>query len=465
MLGIELKGRYRIIKALGFGGFGKTYLAEDTHRPGAPYCVVKQLMPLCKDLEFLQMARRLFKMEAETLEKLGKHNQIPQLLAYFEEDEEFYLVEEFIEGHCFKRELTQGKRFPDFEVVDFLKNIAEILDFIHKQGVIHRDIKPSNIIRREQDGRLILIDFGAVKQIQPHLLREQENITLTTLTIAIGTADYAPLEQLAGQPRFNSDIYALGIVGIEARTGILPNQLKRDSQTGKVIWHHLAQVREDLAEILDKMTHPVFVERYQSAIAVLQDLEKLEHSNSAIALSTIPPTNASVTSPLTISPTITFTSPSQTKSHYLVLSAEQHVQIEKILKEFVGPIGPILLQQSLTQVSSAKELVDNLLLHLPQNQHLEFQRRSIASLQKELIVQTQPRVPIPPTLKAQAINDSFVNRCQQELTDLIGPMGTLIVQRTIRSHPQFSLEEFVETLAAKIPNPQKATEFRRRLLS
>jgi len=120
-------------------------------------CVVKQLNLIFKDREFCKL-RRLFRLEAEILEKLGRHAQIPQLLAYFEEDEEFYLVEEFIKGHCLKNELIIGKRFPDFTVVNLLKDILGILAFIHKQGVIHRDIKPGNI-RREQDGRAVLIDW------------------------------------------------------------------------------------------------------------------------------------------------------------------------------------------------------------------------------------------------------------------------------------------------------------------
>lgn len=460
MLARELKGRYRIIKNLGMGGFGKTYIAEDTHRPGSPYCVVKQLNLISKDKDFLQIARRLFSLEAETLEKLGRHAQIPQLLAYFEEEEEFYLVEEFIKGHCFKNELIVGKRFSDFNVVNLLKDILVILAFIHKQGVIHRDIKPGNIIRREQNGQAVLIDFGAVKQIQPHVLREQGNITLTTLTIAIGTADYAPLEQLAGQPSFNSDIYALGIVGIQALTGVPPNQLKRDPQSGAVVWRSQAQVKE-LAEIIDKMTHYMYTERYQSATAVLEDLDKLEGFNAVTSTS--------------IEPTITFPSPGKTVCGNLVLSPEKYSKLEEILREFVGTIGPFLLQQALKQALTVKELVESLSFHLAQHQRTKFENQAMAFLTQpavskqmnsEISSQPQTKGRTSHTSKSQhLLNDSFVNRCEQELINLIGPIGSFLVQKAVKSNPQSSSQEIVEILAADIPNPQKAAEFRYRLLS
>ena len=167
-------------------------------------------MPAHKDEDFLQLAQRLFNTEAETLEKLGRHDQIPQLLAYFQEDKEFYLVQDFIEGHSLRDELL-GKRLPESQVVALLKDILGILDFIHSYGVIHRDIKPSNIIRRKWDGRLVLIDFGAVKQLHTQIADAVEGYT-----IGIGTSGFAPPEQLMGQPGFSSDIYALGIVGIQA---------------------------------------------------------------------------------------------------------------------------------------------------------------------------------------------------------------------------------------------------------
>ncbi|MDZ7962206.1 MAG: CHASE2 domain-containing serine/threonine-protein kinase [Aulosira sp. DedQUE10] len=263
--------RYQISKILGSGGFGCSYLAYDTQRPGNPSCVVKQLMPARRDTKFLEVARRLFKTEAEILEALGRHQQIPELLAYFEENEEFYLVEEYIPGHTLHEELppVQGVKNESI-VIDMLKGVLEVLEFVHEHRVIHRDIKPTNIIRSADDHRLVLIDFGAVKLMQPPNSEQTE-----LATVAIGTRGYAPSEQFAGHPRLCSDIYALGMIAIQALTGIQPQELHPDPETGNIIWRSHAQVSEELAEILDKMVRYHFSDRYQSAIAVLEDLKSI----------------------------------------------------------------------------------------------------------------------------------------------------------------------------------------------
>ncbi len=265
-----LAGRYKINRTLSSGGFGVTFLAQDTQRPGAPQCVVKQLKPARRDEKFLQIARRLFDTEAQILEKLGTHAQIPRLLAHFEERKEFYLVQEFVDGHPLTDELPVDKKLPEAQVVQLLKDVLEVLSFIHEHGVIHRDIKPGNIMRRDHDRQVVLIDFGAVKQIQPQERTDQENVT-----VAIGTRGYAPPEQYAGHPTISSDIYALGMIGIQALTGIPPYRLELSPETGDVSWHHLANVREEVAQIIDQMVRYNFPARYQSAPAVLEDLRRI----------------------------------------------------------------------------------------------------------------------------------------------------------------------------------------------
>jgi serine/threonine protein kinase len=158
----------------------------------------------------LQAAKRLFNREAEVLYQLGNHNQIPRLFAHFEEEQEFYLVQEFIEGHELRQELPVGKKLSENFVIALLKEVLEILAFVHQQNVIHRDIKPSNLVRRKQDGKLVLIDFGAVKQFGTQVINSQG---ATSFTIAIGSPGYMPNEQIAGKPRFSSDIYAVGMLG------------------------------------------------------------------------------------------------------------------------------------------------------------------------------------------------------------------------------------------------------------
>ncbi|MFS0516549.1 CHASE2 domain-containing protein [Nostoc sp. UIC 10607] len=266
-----LSGRYKISQTLGAGGFGRTYLAQDTQRPGNPICVVKKLMPARQDTRFLQVARRLFNSEAEILQSLGRHHQIPELLAYFEDDQEFYLIQQYIEGHTLSEELppVQNVQNESF-VIEMLKQVLEVLEFVHQHRVIHRDIKPTNIIRCAQDNRLVLIDFGAVKLMQPPSSEQTE-----LATVAIGTRGYAPPEQFAGHPRLCSDIYALGMIAIQAITGIPPQELYPDPETGNVMWRETVQVSEELAAILDKMVCYHFSDRYQSAAAVLQDLKRM----------------------------------------------------------------------------------------------------------------------------------------------------------------------------------------------
>ncbi|WP_309739746.1 serine/threonine-protein kinase [Chamaesiphon sp. OTE_20_metabat_361] len=261
-----LDGRYQAESTLGAGGFGVTYLARDTKRPGKPQCVIKQLVPARRDANFVNLARRLFNTEAEILSKLGHHAQIPHLLAYFEHQQEFYLVQEFIDGTPLDREL-EGATAPwsESQVLDLLRQLLPVLGFIHSQHVIHRDLKPGNIIRDRHHGRLVLIDFGAVKEIQP--LADDRNVT-----IAIGTRGYTPPEQYAGQPNYTSDIYALGTIAIEALTNTHPRYLPIDDTNGNLIWQDRAIVSPVLAQILDKMVAYHFRDRYQSATAVLMDL-------------------------------------------------------------------------------------------------------------------------------------------------------------------------------------------------
>ncbi|WP_414622835.1 CHASE2 domain-containing protein [Calothrix sp. CCY 0018] len=275
--GKVLDGRYKIVEVLGSGGFSETYIAEDTRLPGNPRCVVKQLKPVNNRSEQLIVARRLFKSEAQTLQVLGNYNQIPQLLAYFEEEQEFYLVQEHIIGAPLSKELLLGKRLPEPIVIEMLKDILQTLMFVHNKGVIHRDIKPSNIMRRSSDQKLVLIDFGAVKQVSTQVLNSQEQ---TAFTIGIGTKGYAPREQCLGYPQYSSDIYAVGMIAIFALTGIPPHELPID-ENQEVKWVDKATISIAFTQILSKMILDDHHSRYQSAIEVLQALYDLTDSTSS----------------------------------------------------------------------------------------------------------------------------------------------------------------------------------------
>jgi eukaryotic-like serine/threonine-protein kinase len=267
--GQTLKGRYKIIQDLKRGAFGRTYCAEDHQDTQGGLYVVKQLQPNTTNPAILEEARRRFELEASTLEKLGDHDQIPKLLAHFEENQEFYLVQDFVDGQDLSREITDGKRWNETEVVTMLVDVLEVLEYIHQQNVIHRDIKPSNLIRRKSDHKIVLIDFGAVKEIETLVI----NTSGQTSGSVIGTPGYMPIEHLGGRPRFNSDIYALGMTAIQALTGLLPLKLPRDSQTDELVWRNVVEVNDQLGDILDKMVRSQYRERYQSATEVLDDLK------------------------------------------------------------------------------------------------------------------------------------------------------------------------------------------------
>ena len=281
MIGQILDGRYRVIQSLGAGGFGHTYIAENTRIPGNPKCVVKQLKPASNDPNTFAIAKRLFHSEAETLAKVGNYNQIPTIVDFFDENQEFYLVQEYVEGHTLATELIPGKKLSEAYVIALLENILPILEFIHQQNpiVIHRDIKPANIIRRKQDGKLVLIDFGAVKEVQAIATTAQTQQSLAS--VAIGTPGYMPTEQGRGKPRPNSDIYALGMIAIQALTGLSPDNLEEDSQTGEMVWQHQASVSPGLAEVLTKMTRYHFKDRYQSTTEVISALQQLNNPTPA----------------------------------------------------------------------------------------------------------------------------------------------------------------------------------------
>ncbi len=279
VIGLMLGSRYRITRLLGSGGFGETYVAQDTQRPGDPICVVKELRILSDDPKAHQLGHRFFLSEAETLERLGHHDQIPRLLAYFESPNAFYLVEEMITGHLLREELASRRPQSPIYVLSLLKDLLPVVGFVHSQGVIHRDIKPANIIRRHSDRRLVLIDFGAVKAIANPLADREDS---PTGTVSVGTQGYMPSEQAAGMPKFASDLYALGITAIEALTGIPAYALKRDPK-GEILWRYATpDLHAALADLLSRLVCYNFTDRYQSAWDVLRDLETVEQQLQAI---------------------------------------------------------------------------------------------------------------------------------------------------------------------------------------
>ncbi len=384
MLGKILHGRYQVFQSLGSGGFGQTYIARDLHRPGYPKCVVKHLQPNTDNPKFLSTAKRLFNSEAEILEQLGKHDQIPQLLAYFEEGQDLFLVQELIEGYSLETEFAANPRWSEAQVIEFLQEVLPILEFIHHHHVIHRDINPSNLIRRQQDGKLVLIDFGAVKQIQTQLQSPQAQVART---VVIGTLGYIAREQSLGQPNPSSDLYSLGMMVIQALSGLHPSQLESNPQTGEVLWQRYVQLSPGFAEILSRMVLANFRHRYASAIEILN---ALQHLNSTI-------------NPGAINP---------------------------------GSITPVPRQ-------SVQDVVPNVSVAKPTNGS------------DRLLEQA-----------SQPCDEQFIQQCEKDLIETVGPIATFIVQRAIKTYPQISRLDFLRIVSAEISDdPQTALKFQQRILS
>ena len=272
---LQLRLRYRATNILGQGGFGRTFLAVDEDKPSQPTCVIKQFYPQAQGTDTIEKAYQLFAREAEQLDKLGKHPQIPELLAYFTENGQQYLVQEYIDGQNLEQVLATEGKFSERQIQHLLEQILPILDYLHQHQVIHRDIKPANIIRRE-NGKLILVDFGAVK----HLPNSALSVTGTT----IGSAGYASPEQIVGKVQPNSDIYSLGATCLHMLTQIEPFDLF-DVTENKWVWRDYLDtpLEEPWGKILDKMLVVATKRRYQTASEVLQDLSPKQPLTSPTA--------------------------------------------------------------------------------------------------------------------------------------------------------------------------------------
>jgi formylglycine-generating enzyme required for sulfatase activity len=273
-----LKDRYRAQQLLGQGGFGKTFKAVDEYQSHKPLCAIKQFAFSNHHPKIRQTALDLFYDEAKHLESLGKHEQIPELLAYFDIKGQPYLVQQFIDGQDLQQELATAGTFNQTKIRELLESLLPVLDFLHHQSppVIHRDIKPANIIRRHSDSGLVLVDFGAAKQATQTMLAKTGTV--------IGSPEYVAPEQARGKPAFASDIYSLGVTCIYLLTQVSPFDLFDFSQDAWVWRDYLVDnpVDEKLGKVLDKMIANALPQRYQSATAVIAALKIERQINSTL---------------------------------------------------------------------------------------------------------------------------------------------------------------------------------------
>jgi eukaryotic-like serine/threonine-protein kinase len=301
-----LRNRYRIENRLFAGGFGETYIAVDEDYPDKRRVVVKHLKPQSNDPAVLDTARRLFDTEAVTLAKLGeKTDLIPTLYAYFEENKEFYLVQEFIEGQTLTQELGTRK-LSEAETLKVVCEILTVLTEVHTNRIVHRDLKPDNIIRRLRDRKLVLIDFGAVKAVRQTTLNAS-NAKLSQ-SIGIGTDGYMPTEQAMGYPTSASDIYAVGAISLQCLTGKSPSELF-DENDLVFKWQHLCSVSDRAVNILSKMVAARHLDRYANAMEAIKAIDLFVAPVAPVLMQTIP-SPAPTPQPISQPPQATFPNPS-----------------------------------------------------------------------------------------------------------------------------------------------------------
>ncbi|MEA5505914.1 protein kinase [Halotia wernerae UHCC 0503] len=339
-----LNNRYQVIQVLGAGGFGETFLAEDTHIPSRRRCVIKQLKPIADDPQTYQMIQQRFEREAATLEYLGdSSDQIPQLYAYFSENGQFYLVQEWIHGQTLTNIVAAKGYESETTVREILLSLLSVLDYVHSKGIIHRDIKPDNIILRAVDQKPVLIDFGAVKETIRSVV---SSANYPTRSLVIGTPGYMPSEQAIGRPVYASDIYSLGLTAVYLLTGKYPAELQTNQQTGEIIWQdHAPHVSPDLAMVINQAIKPHAGDRYSTANKMLYALK---------SASDITPRSSNTAATISLSPVAT----AQTLPTQIIPTNNQQKSIWIIGSLLVGGlIGGVALSSLTRQQQSETSIV------------------------------------------------------------------------------------------------------------
>jgi serine/threonine protein kinase, bacterial len=317
-----LNDRYQIIRTLGSGGFGDTFLAEDTHMPSRRLCVVKCLRPIQANPQINQLVQERFQREAAILEALGNgHSQIPKLYAYFYDQmgQQFYLVQEWVDGDTLGAVIHQQGKLNETEVRQILMALLPVFDYVHSQGMIHRDVKPENIILRQSSTQVaalsnrqpVLIDFGAVRETMGAGINSQGR---PTQSIVIGTPGYMPSEQSVGRPVYSSDLYSLGMTAIYLLTGKQPQDFEINPHTSDILWQTDGNhASPQLVDILNKAISFNPRDRYQTAGEFLAALQG--ENQSVVTQVVLPP-------PITMAVT-QVVAPAQTKMPESLIATPQ----------------------------------------------------------------------------------------------------------------------------------------------
>lgn len=356
-----LANRYELQQILGQGGFGRTYLTVDRYRFNEP-CVIKEFLPQQQGEYEAQKSRELFVREAKILHQIN-HPQIPKFFACFEEDNKLFLVQEYIKGQTYSTLLRerqqQGRTFSEPEVVKWLQDLLPVLSYLHDRQIVHRDISLDNIMLQDESHLPMLIDFGIGRSA---LVQGGQSINSShpRQPSIVGKIGYAPYEQIwLGQSFPSSDLYSLAVTAVVMLTGVDP-QLLTDRSFLKEKWHLQTSVSNGLVDILDRMLQDAPANRYQSAGAILEDLERLTNNSQP-----------HLKQPDSILPVTTLhappTAPQTQNSTINALTPEFVAECERELINYIGPIGKFLVRDTLAKHPhlSAEDLITLLAQHIP----------------------------------------------------------------------------------------------------
>lgn len=386
--GTLINDRYLIQKVLGQGGLGRTYLTLDTHRFNEP-CVLKEFAPSGTGEYELQKSRDLFRREAKILHQI-QHPQIPKFLACFEGRDQLFLVQEYVNGQTYSQLLEerqkQGQSFSETEIIQWLKSLLPILEYIHKCGIIHRDISPDNVMLPNDHDLPLLIDFGVGKQvINSDQIYFNENDQTSAGSFVdkmsfVGKIGYAPREQISmGHCSPSCDLYALGVTAVVLLTGKNPTLLL-DQYSLEWQWPTYCNISNRLTQILNKLLAEQPQHRYQFAQEVLADLDQLDQPGETIV------SYSTGESKLDTPPSLELPQPQQTET--TIISSSPSVEMEAIAKEpipqcalnrqflercqrelayFIGPMAEFIIEEVIEQFSpnSPEELVEYLAAEIP----------------------------------------------------------------------------------------------------
>jgi serine/threonine protein kinase/class 3 adenylate cyclase len=485
--GTRVGGRYILQRVLGQGGFGRSYLAEDTQRFNE-FCVVKEFFPTKNSGRSLQKAVDLFKREAKTLYQMD-HPQIPKFLACFTQAQRLFLVQEFIDGISYSQLLHQRRReargFTETEVREWLVPMLQVLDYIHGLNVVHRDISPDNIMYCRDRNLPVLIDFGLVNDAVSNLLNGSDSEADSGTTIEdskpatmVGKFGYSPPEQMhLGQCFPCSDLYALGVTAIVFLTGKYPRDLiNRDSLEWH--WQDYANPSPELVTILNGLIRQKPKERYQTAREVLGALQPSVTLQSPTVSEEpcpqpIAPPAGTVLTPLPDSGL--GASPSGP------VDEEFLDQCRRELTRCIGPMASYVLEDAMDQhpTATATELVEIIAAQLSDGDQAtafvsrlstasQISAHPISEADSEISQgppsRTAEGTTGPGKISATPLTPEFIAQCRQALTRCIGPMATMVLEDVIESYPNLDPEGFVTKLAQEIPDDNQAKAFRQQLL-